>query len=277
MVRRILLATDLTAGSDRAFDRAAQLARTPGVALKIFHAVDTNLLLPRFAKQELQDAKARLALEIRDATDRSLKVVAEVASGDPDTAIVEAAKATRSDLIIIGSADYRGLSAALRGTTVDRVVRAAPCPVLVVKVRPRRDYASIVVAVDTGAPSRRALEFALRLFPGARFDIVHIDETSGDARPTRGAKQDIRRSIDEVVRFACEAAHRPPPGEPGGPKLVIANGSARELLQKEIEAREPDLVVIGTHARKGVSKLFLGSVAEALLARLRCDMLVARA
>jgi len=275
---RILLATDLTARSDRAFDRAVRLAQAHCAALRVIHAVDTSLLLARFVKQELREAKAHLESEIREATDRVPKVVAKVSGGDPDTVIIEDAKAERADLIILGSPDYGRLSAAFRGTTADRVIRAAPCPVLTVKTRPRRDYASVVVALDKGAPSRRALEFALQLCPRAQFSAVHIDETSGGAsRSPRGTrqKQDVRRSLNEILQAAQSA--RPASGNSAGPKLVIRRGAARNLLQEAIEALEPDLVVIGTHARTGVSKLFLGSMAEALLGSLRCDALVARA
>ncbi len=274
---RIFLATDLTALSDRAFDRAVQLARAQRAELRVFHAIDTSLLLPRFVKQELREAKAHLETEIREATDQPLKIVAQVASGDPDVAIVERAKAARANLIVLGAPDYRKLSAAFRGTTVDRVVRAAPCPVLTVKTRPRREYASIVAAVDLGTPSSLALASALRLFPQARFSILHIDDAPAGASGARRHKEEVKRGIVEMVRTACAAAHRPPPGDAAGPKVLIRNGVTRDSLQGEIEALEPDLLVIGTHARTGVSKLFLGSMAEALLGGLRCDTLVARA
>ncbi|MDH3664796.1 MAG: universal stress protein [Alphaproteobacteria bacterium] len=48
-------------------------------------------------------------------------------------------------------------------------------------------------------------------------------------------------------------------------------------MQKHAAQLAPDLVVLGTHGRTGVSKLFLGSVAEALLDVLTQDVLVARA
>jgi universal stress protein A len=53
--------------------------------------------------------------------------------GNPFEEIVNAAKETGVDLIVIGSHGYGGLGRLLLGSTAERVIQYAPCPVLVVK------------------------------------------------------------------------------------------------------------------------------------------------
>ena len=63
------------------------------------------------------------------------------------------------------------------------------------------------------------------------------------------------------------------------PKLhrVMQEGSAQEVLHRQISRLEPDLLVIGTHGRTGVAHAFLGSVAEDLLRAPPCDVLAVKA
>jgi len=279
-LQRILFASDLTAYSDRAFDRSVMLAKEHEATLRILHVVDSSLLLPQFVKQDIREAKARLERETRESgADKRFEVSVKASSGEADKAIVEEASVMQTDLIVMGLADYATFSAVFRGTTIDRVVRGAGCPVLTVKTRPRRNYGSIVVAVDQGEPSRHALEFALRIFPNARFTVIHIDEEpSAEAgKAAKSGDPEIRHQIEDMVRARCAATRRPSPGAPDGPTLITKSGRAEELLQEEIARLDPELVVLGTHGRTGVPRMFLGSVAETLLGLLPRDMLVVRA
>jgi nucleotide-binding universal stress UspA family protein len=63
----------------------------------------------------------------------------------------------------------------------------------------------------------------------------------------------------------------------GGPQLIVKAGRAVDTLQSVIAELDPDLVVFGTHGRKGVTRAVLGSVAETLLEVLTTDALVVRA
>jgi nucleotide-binding universal stress UspA family protein len=279
-IHRILLASDLTAYSDRAFDRAVKLTEQFKANLRILHVVDSSLLPAQHAEQNIREAKIRLEREVRESGAGELAdVLVKPSSGEADKVILEEASVLQADLIVMGLAAHATFAAVFGGTTIDRVIRGAHCPVLTVKTRPRRDYGSIMVAVDGGEPSRRALEFALRGFPSARFTILHIDEksTASAAKTEQPGSPEIRHQVEDMVRARCAAAGRPNPGAPDGPTLITKAGRARDLLQEEIARLDPDLVVLGTHGRAGVSRMFLGSVAETLLEVLARDVLVARA
>ena len=159
-------------------------------------------------------------------------------------------------------------------------MRRARCSVLVVKTRAWRPYTKIAAAVDLAEPSRRALDFALRVFPSAIFTIMHVDETGpvdqGADPAGCSAGVERRHQIEDMVAARFVAVGRGGPGSTNGPALVVEGGRPVNVLQEQVARLLPDLVVLGTHGRSGVSNLFLGSVAETLLEVLPHDVLVAR-
>jgi nucleotide-binding universal stress UspA family protein len=265
-IRRVLLASDMTARDDRAFDRAVMLAQTYRATLTVAHVIDSSLLTGLPLNRELRDARKRLEHEVeKSGASATCDVTVKALAGDPSDAIVSHAAASRTDLIVTGWGDYGKLGAALRGTTVDRVIRAAKCPVLAVKTRPRRSYGTIAVAVDRSENSMRALEVALVMFPSAHITVIHVDE-GADSRTG------VRKQLEQSVASTCVTitpSIKPPP-------VIVKRGRAIDVLLREIDRIDPDLVAFGTHGRTGVSKLLLGSVAEMLLSTLPCDALVAR-
>jgi nucleotide-binding universal stress UspA family protein len=265
-IRRILLAADMTARDDRAFDRAVMLARAHRATLCVAHVIDSSLLTGPLLKRELRDAQTRLEREVEESGARTTcDVTTKALGGDPSEAIVSYASASDADFIVMGSGDYGNIGAAFRGTTVDQVIRAAACPVLAVKARPRRAYAMIVVAVDRSEHSMRALEVALNLLPKAQITVIHVDEGARSRAP-------LRKELEQAVALAC--ARVSPSSKT--PSIVVKRGRAVDVLVREIDRIDPDLIALGTHGRTGVRKLFLGSIAELLLGTLPCDAVIAR-
>ncbi|MBP6012093.1 MAG: universal stress protein [Alphaproteobacteria bacterium] len=265
-LRNILLATDLTAFSDRAFDRALLLAEEQKAKLRVLHVIDSNLLPAELVQESIAEAKAILERDVRECVSGQLvEASVKAATGAADTVVVEEASKMPADLIVMGLAQHGTVSAMVRGTTIDRVVRASACPVLAVKRRARRAYGSILVSVDGGEPSRHALTVALRAFPGAKISIVHADESG---------QLGARHQVEDMVRVKCQELGV---AGQGGPQLIVKSGRAVGVLQRVIAESNPDLVIFGTHGRKGVARAFLGSVAETLLEVLTADALVVRA
>jgi nucleotide-binding universal stress UspA family protein len=70
---------------------------------------------------------------VRAATRARVAVEERIVSGRPHRQIVSLARACRADLIVMGSEGVDALGHALFGSTADRVIRIAPCPVLTVR------------------------------------------------------------------------------------------------------------------------------------------------
>ena len=81
--------------------------------------------------------RERLGTLVRDRVDPALVEALLVRDGAPFDEICKAAKEIESDLIVIATHGYTGLKHVFLGSTAERVVRHAPCPVLIVRERER--------------------------------------------------------------------------------------------------------------------------------------------
>jgi universal stress protein A len=152
-LKNILVAVDFSEISSAALAYGRELARSFGGALTIIHIV--NVVVSgigeaggRFLEaQEKAEAAARTQVEaLLTAEDRSGHAKAAVLSSiEPAQAIVAYADQTGVDLIVTGTHGHRGVRHLLLGSVAEGVIRAARCPVLVVKgakVSQRRDVSS---------------------------------------------------------------------------------------------------------------------------------------
>jgi len=276
---RVLVATDLSARSDRAIGRAVIQARAAGAALTILHVVDADLPRP-VADRRIEEARALIAEHASSLPDAAASPEIRVVAGRDHVDILEAAEAIGADLIVLGV--HRNQSRALfHGTTVERVIRGGTRSVLMVKERPRAVYRRVLVGVDFSEASRRAVEFAMRLAPGEDLHLVHAFEVpfkgflSGDE-----VRRDVRREHEqELVRFMRQgpaALRALADGPPDQVRYHLGQGTAREVLCTHVESMRPDLLVVGTHGRGALAHAVLGSVAVDVLCDPPCDVLAVR-
>ena len=142
-IKRILVPTDFSDPSHEALTTAMAFASAFGGTLDLVHvAIATAYVLPPpidlatipfdLMTKTLEQATAGLASE--EARVRSAGLPCETATlfGRPDTEIVDRAVGTRADLIVMGTHGRSGLAHALMGSVTDRVIRHAPCPILIV-------------------------------------------------------------------------------------------------------------------------------------------------
>ena len=149
-IRKILVPTDFSACADEAIEYALDLARVLGAGVELCHcgpvpdyhvpalvspamrtaATDLVAQLEQMvlaARHELDDLIAR-----KQQTAGGVPLSGVTVDGVPDEGIVRQAGEGGADLIVMGSHGRRGLSRVILGSVTERVVRHAPCPVLVV-------------------------------------------------------------------------------------------------------------------------------------------------
>jgi nucleotide-binding universal stress UspA family protein len=137
----------------------------------------------------------------------------------------------------------------------------------------------ILVAVDFTETSDKAFDFALEL--AAKFDAevtaVHAFEIPVIGFPDGAlvATADIASRIQEAARQGLDAAVSARQGR-GGVKIegVLREGSAQEEIKTVAEGHKCDLIVIGTHGRKGLARALLGSVAENVIRTVKIPVMV---
>ena len=141
-IKRILVPTDFTDPSHDALETAMALARGSGATLDLVHvAVEAAYplpppvdvaTLPLDMGKVLDRSAEGLATEERRVREAGIACDTATLIGRADTEILQRARDTHADLIVMGTHGRSGLAHALFGSNVDRVVQHAPCPVLIV-------------------------------------------------------------------------------------------------------------------------------------------------
>jgi nucleotide-binding universal stress UspA family protein len=276
---RILVATDLSTRSHRAVQRAALLAKAHGAELTLVHVVDDD------QPKEIVDLEVResgnfLRRQIETLPDlRGVRCRPEIATGDPFDRILRSAEAATADLVVMGTHRKQLLRDVFIGTTIERVIRTGPYPVLMVNREAELSYGSVLAAVDMSDASAHALKTAdtLGLLDEVRVTVVYafVAAAKGkmyvaDVPKSRIAEyvaEEQGRADHEVGVFLSQN------GFDAGWQRHIREGGATEVISIAVETMRPDLVVVGTHGRSRISKMFVGSVTESLLRALDTDIL----
>lgn len=136
-VKRILVPVDFSAGSKKAIACATGLARRHGASVSLVHVVEPILFRADYGygpvARQIADAPAIKRAQARlDRLGAARTGQCLVRSGIAFFEIVEAARRMNSDLIVIGARGSAGCAKPHLGGTAEKVVRHAPCPVLVV-------------------------------------------------------------------------------------------------------------------------------------------------
>jgi nucleotide-binding universal stress UspA family protein len=193
----------------------------------------------------------------------------------------------KAELIVMGRGGGRALRDAFLGSTAERVLRQGQLPVLVVRLPPRAAYRRPALALDLDAPARDAVGLMLRIIrpPRRRVAIIHA---FGD--PYRGlrysslSEDEAAERLDERQLEPSQALEKLLATSLARAKVLpqeapvwtthLRHGSPRTVIRKAVKKGETDLLVLGTHGRSGIARMFLGTVAGDVLRGVACDVLV---
>jgi universal stress protein E len=277
---QFLAATDFSTRSQRAMRRAGLLAREHGAELALVHVVDDD------QPQDLVALETREAERILDEQIRAVPELQQVAcrpmvvSGDPFDGILRTARSTQPDLIVMGAHRKQLLLDIFVGTTIERVIRTGPYPVLMVNNEAEAPYRTAVAAIDVSEPSANAIRTAkaLNIAGHAQPIVVHAFHplAKGQMFVAGLGKETIDEHVaEERVRATKELTEfLGANGVDGsGSPLVVEEGSPFEVIKSAVGRLRPELLIVGTHGRTGLAKAVLGSVSEEALRSLDIDIL----
>lgn len=222
--------------------------------------------------------RARAALHLEHAGDGLARVEPEVRSrvvvGHAGRDLVSASAG--AVLLVVGTPPAARSQRALAGSIAARVASAAACTVVAVPHGWRGHGHGVVVGVDGEPPTDAAVDFAAdeaaRL--GEPLAVVYAGYAAGAVRDGRravglAAADDVR---ERLVGAAADRARRRSPGLVVRTRVVEAAPSAGLVS----EAHGARMLVLGTHDRRGVKRVMLGSVGHDVLLRARLPVVIAR-
>jgi nucleotide-binding universal stress UspA family protein len=190
---------------------------------------------------------------------------------------------TGAGLIVVGSHGRTGLKRILIGSVAERTARLAPCSVLIARGdAPDGGYRRIVVGTDFTDGAKLALRQAeAAAATGATLDVIHCCHVTLGVDPIdpMAVASTTRMYADLIDQLRTEG------------ETWIAGARTRADLTIAFQIVErpaitgladtatesgADLVVVGSHGRRGLRRFMLGSVAEATARHARCSTLIAR-
>lgn len=143
-IERILFPTDFSEGSNDALKYAVSLSREYGAKLYLMHVIHDisatagwhvpHMQLDQIYKEMEENASKEMERYRREGLREIKDIKMILVRGLPAEEIIKVASEEKIDLIIIGTYGRRGIERIIFGSTAEKVVRSAPCPVLSVKV-----------------------------------------------------------------------------------------------------------------------------------------------
>ena len=276
-MRDIVAGVDLTAIGRRVADRAGMIAEATGSDLTLVHVLEPvgeamiDPGLARIMGDHLKEGAQALAAWVGERN--SAKVSLDVVKGSPSWELV--ARAKTAELVVVGSSSADAFSV---GPVSRRVARKSTGDVLIVRRQPRVPYRRILAAVDFSEASRIAIVRALELFPDAditalyslpsRFDPILADAGLFEEELVASRSSRLEVAKDRMAEFAQSWG--------GDLRTLVVDGPPSETIEEVVRRRNADLVTVANRGASATRMVLLGTVAEGLVARAPCDVLVAR-
>ena len=284
----ILAAMDLDTGSDDILLQAAALARSYRVKLSVCHVLpEIFAVRPMFPQLHLDDALKSSELEtaIHDALLERIRAVTtressqtgiEIEQGTVHAGILRAAERIGAGAVVVGGkVDHRGLH--ILGNAAEHVVRYAHCPVLVARPSPE---GKVLAATDFSDPALPAVEAGAAEARRRKADltILHAIDLLPVMSPYYGEflgmpPMDLGDRMRKLWQARLDECVRHFKAKGGG---LLRDGPAAAAILSAASELPAQLVVVGSHGRTGLSRVALGSVAEAVVRAAPCSVLTVR-
>ena len=287
-INNILLATDFSAEAQNALQCAVSLARRYGSTVFLTHVLATEVSVgaavegwPALSDVTRRNAERSMA-KIENTEDLKLlphEVI--LRSGDTWEVISEVLSDKNVDLIVIGTQGRGGLKKLFLGSTAEKVIRHATCPVLTVGSHVRlaspNRFGHIFYASDFSSGSTRALTYALSLAEEDRAELtlLHVIESDPTAHAPKASesellewKQQDRERLSQMVPPDVDLAYKP--------EIEVGIGIPEVEIVRLADIRKADLIVMGCHSGGAVSTHLPWTTLHHVLQHAHCPVLTVR-
>lgn len=285
---KILAPTDFSSGSADAMRVAVRLARDLGAKLVVAHAWQIPALAfgsepfsmaPALLDTMSNDAQRALDGAVAEAKRQGADVIGLMLNGIPGVRIAEVASDDREiELIVMGTHGRTGLKRVVLGSVAEKVVRHAPCSVLVTR-GDGEPFTDVLVPVDFSKSSQDAVDQAARMVRpgGSGITLLHVIEApvavSGEVLDLTFMREIDRASTAALDELAAKLETKVDVPVRTRVRIGYAGGQILMVLEDDPVF---DLVVMGSHGRTGIKRALLGSVAEKVVRHAPCPVMIAR-
>jgi nucleotide-binding universal stress UspA family protein len=210
---------------------------------------------------------------------REIGIPAEVvvARGDARFLIPFYARKWTSDLIFVRAHVRKDLEHWMLGSVARAVVTSAPCTVQIVR-DPKEDRPhtldsarKVVLATDGSETSEQAaLAVANRPWPEeSEFRVISVEEPWAIKLSRVRNENEAQEAVSSAAQVLASAGLKA--------TGAVLSGNTKQAILQEAQKWAADLIVVGSHGRRGFRRFLLGSVSEAVAMNAHCSVIVVRA
>ena len=280
IVTHVLVPTDFSPSSIPSFRYAVKWAKVFEAELTLLHVhslqpgldIDAGIA-QKFLDEQRKVAREELEKLLAEARQEVPKATMELMAGLPSECICQTAREKKCDLILMGTHGWTGFNRVLFGSVAERVIQRAPCPVLSIPHREAADVSAmhtlqilprqVVLPLEFSDCSMDAYEYTVQLAKwfDAPLTLVHAIEPlsySLDFTLTHPLQEKTNRDKVEK-RLADLTAVLSDQGLTA--KYELLDKPTIDGILETSAVQQADLIVMGTHGRKGLSRMVLGSTA----------------
>ena len=298
MYKKILVPLDGSELAEQALENAFYLAERADAELLLVSASHTEMVVATATPSgaavdvfEQPHAQSQSALSTylhqvrKDTVPAGITAKIKVVEGEAAGVIVDTAIEENIDLIIMSSHGRSGVSRWVMGSVTERVLRQAPCPVLV--IREPTDLKKMLITLDGSPISEYAVNPGVELaqLVGAHVTLLSV-ETAQDLDPAYVDMLDeIEPGLGDVTvgdyyhrteNYLIKTAKWVQPIIEQEVDVAPKIGPVTPVILNHIESNDIDIAVITTHGRTGLKRWLYGSVTEKILRSATCALLVIR-
>jgi nucleotide-binding universal stress UspA family protein len=263
---RVLVPLDGSADAESILGAVLPLARQRPIQLTLLGVVPKH--------SPLHSTESYLGRVEKALRRQRAEVCVQSCLGDPVAAILKHATPEKADLLAMATHGRSGLERLLMGSVAEEVVRHATIPIIVSRPGCRMAGWSHVVTLDGSVQAEAVLDDIVPLsrLLGATLHFLQVEPDG----PRLGLHPEAKRAWDVVARNYLEQLAAQARARAVSVVVEVRRGRPDlEILRYAAEVRA-GLVAMATHGRTGFPRAILGSVAEAVLRKVSCPVMLRR-
>lgn len=259
-MNKILVPSDFSPQAMSAVRMASELIGESGGELHVINVVEVpvmhdSMLMPTlsFEEEAMNELRANALAQFEKlrAKYSSHRVVTEVLYGSPAVAIIDYIREKGIDLVVMGTQGASGLKEFLIGSNAEKIVRGAACPVVTVRKDVSPKSIKNIVFPNSLEPEQEHLMTRLKQLQQLLKATLHIVWINTPAN----------FSADNITQIKLKDFAR---------RYMLTNFTLNVYNDEEEKTgvmnfarmKEADMIAMGTHGRKGIGHLLIGSIAE---------------
>ena len=281
--RKILVAVDGSESAQNAFRQACRIVHhdkswiTAITVIPPYQDQFQTLNIREKVSRALKDEGDRILADIQEiAKEEDVYVKFRLEEGSPVDCILDIAEENHFDLVVTGRRGLSRTAEALIGTVTGRIIGHSTCDVLVVPRGTTVTWGTLLVPTDGSRYSTGSTGKAIDLAKGygAELKIISIvdvtDEFQAQAPDAvESLVNQARQHVEDVSRRAREQGLQA--------DTFVREGESYKVITTMAKKQNADMIIMGSHGRTGVKRLFMGSVTEKVIGHAPCPVLVVKA